>query len=137
MQVFDLKERRTSIPMKRDMDLIRDILIRIEDDPQMDGTREFYFNNAADMGFPNCSDDDLAYNFSLLVDEGFIDGGRTAFYPLIARRLTWNGHEFLDNIKNANIWAKTKERLKGLSSVALHIVASVAEDEVKKFLGLR
>ena len=133
MQVYDL---RTLTQMKRDMDLIRDILIRIEDDPQMDGTREFYFPTAQDMGFPDRSSEEVAYNFSLLVEEGFVNGAASAFLPIIVRSLTWRGHEFLDNIKDAGIWKKTKERLKGLPNVALTVVGAIAEAEVKKHLGL-
>ena len=80
--------------MKRDMDLIRDILIRIEDDPKMDGTREFYFQTAEEMGFCNHSSDEVAYHFSLLVEEGFVDGAASAFLPIIARRLTCREHLF-------------------------------------------
>lgn len=122
--------------MKRDMDLIRDILIRIEDDPKMDGTREFYFQTAEEMGFPNHSSDEVAYHFSLLVEEGFVDGAASAFLPIIVRRLTWRGHEFLANVKDAGIWGKTKARVKDLPSVAITVVAAIAEAEIKKHLGL-
>lgn len=133
MQIIDL---RTRAKMNRDMDFIRDILIRIEDDPQMDGTREFYFVTADEFGFPDRSSDELAYNFSLLVEAGFVEGGAGAVLPIIVRRLTWHGHEFLDSIKDAGIWEKTKERIKGLPGVALAVVAAIAEAELKKRLGL-
>jgi Hypothetical protein (DUF2513) len=129
MQVLDL---RKCAPMKRDMDLIRDILIRIESDSQMDGTREFYFSTAEEMGFPDHSSEEVAYNFSLLVEEGFVDGAASAFLPIVVRRLTWGGHEFLDNIKDAGIWGKTKARIKDLPSVGLKVVAAIAEAELKK-----
>jgi len=134
MQVLDL---RTRIEMKRDMDLIREILISIEDNPQMDGTREFYFSTPEEMGFPNQSADELAYNYSLLVEAGFVDGGNTAFWPLVVRRLTWKGHEFLASIKDKGIWEKTKARIKDLPGVTLAVVAAIAESELKKYLGLK
>ena len=55
--------------------------------------------------------------------------------PAISK-LTWQGHEFLDNIKDPGIWGKTKKRVEGLPSVALKVVAAIAEAEVKKHLGL-
>jgi hypothetical protein len=51
-------------------------------------------------------------------------------------RLTWEGHEFLDNIKDVGVWEKTKERLQGIPGVALTVVAALAEAEIKKRLGL-
>lgn len=133
MQIIDL---RTRVHTNRDVDLIRDILGRIESDSQMDGTREFYFNTAEEFGLPDRSSDELVYNFSLLVEAGFVDGEACAVLPIIVRRLTWSGHEFLDSIKDAGIWEKTKERIKGLPGVALAVVAAIAEAELKKHLGL-
>jgi hypothetical protein len=36
--------------MKRDLDLIREILLHIESGEQYDGTREFYYSSPEDMG---------------------------------------------------------------------------------------
>ena len=133
MQVLDLRR----LPqVKRDMDLIREILLRIEGNQQMDGTREFYFRNAEEMGIPNCSTDELAYNLGLLIMAGFVDGAVGAVMPMVVRSLTWEGHEFLDNIKNDDIWQKTKRQFSNLSGVGLRIVAAFAEAELKKRLGL-
>jgi Hypothetical protein (DUF2513) len=51
-------------------------------------------------------------------------------------RLTWDGHEFLANIKDAGIWGKTKARLKDMPSAAMTVVAAIAQAEIKKHLGL-
>lgn len=112
--------------MKRDMDLVRDILLRIEDNPLLDGTRELHFHSAEEMGLQNRSADEVAYNFSLLVDAGFVDGAPGAFLPIIVRRLTWEGHEFLASIKSETVWAKTKERIKDLPDVALGLLPDIA-----------
>ena len=51
-------------------------------------------------------------------------------------KLTWEGHEFVDDIKDSGIWANTKARVEGLSGVALSVVAEIAKAEIKKRLGL-
>jgi hypothetical protein len=51
-------------------------------------------------------------------------------------KLTWKGHEFVDTIRDAGIWNKVKERLKGLPSVALSVVAEIAIAEAEKHLHL-
>jgi hypothetical protein len=134
MQVFDL---RTLPLMTRDIDLIREILMRIEQDSQMDGTREFYFNNAEEIGFPNRSSNEILYNLGLLVKEGFVEGSDNAILPIMVRTLTWRGHEFLDSIKDPGIWKKTKARISDLQSVTLRVVAAIAEAEIKKHFGLK
>lgn len=133
MQVIDL--RRCPI-VKRNMELIRDLLIRIEADSEMDGTTEFYFDTSEEIGLPAYSIEELSYNLRLLVTAGFVDGGSSAILPLIIRSLTWEGHEFLDNIRNDDIWNKAKQHFANLPSVGLRIIAAFAEAELKHKFGL-
>src|SRR5208283_2520076 len=105
MQVFDIR----ILSMKRDMDLLRELLLKIEDNPQMDGTREFYYATPEEMGIQGYSKEEVAYHLRLLIQNGFIDGAVTMACPMqIVRSLTNEGHDFLDNIRNDDIWKKTK-----------------------------
>jgi hypothetical protein len=124
--------------MKRDMELVRQLLLRIDDDPQLDGTREFMYETPDELGIEGRSVEEVGYHIALLIEAGYVDGAVTwAANPLqVIRRLTWDGHEFLDDIRDPGIWSKTKERLKGLPAVGLTIVAEIAKSEVKKHLGL-
>ena len=82
------------------------------------------------------SPQEIGYHLELLIESGYLKGkAGMEDIPVIAS-LTWAGHEFLDNIKDKGIWEKTKKRLDGLPAVALKLVASVAESEVKKRLGI-
>jgi len=73
----------------------------------------------------------------LLISAWFVDGAITIGNPMqVVRGLTWEGHEFLDNIKNDDIWGKTKKHFSDFSGVELRIVASFAEEELKKKLHL-
>jgi hypothetical protein len=40
--------------MKRDLDLIREILLHIEGGQQYDGTREFYYSKPEEMDLAGC-----------------------------------------------------------------------------------
>jgi hypothetical protein len=119
--------------MQRDMDLVRDLMLRIEADPVLDGNRFIAFNKSDD--FPGHSVDEVTYHVDLLLEAGLVKGHSGNPNPLISQ-LTWKGHEFLDDIRDPSIWASVKERTKGLTSVALTVVAAVAEAEIKKKLGL-
>jgi hypothetical protein len=68
----------------------------------------------------------------LLLEAGFLKGDPM---PSISR-LTWEGHEFLDNIRDAGIWGKTKAKLRDLPSVAVTLIREIALAETKKHLGL-
>jgi hypothetical protein len=125
--------------MKRDMDLIRDLLIGIEADPNLDGTQFLSPDNQDNLGvigIGRFSNEEIAYHLKMLIEAGLVDG-KVGFQgmPLI-NKMTWQGHEFLDNIRDAGIWGKTKERLRGLPSVAVGVMTQIATAEVKKHLGL-
>lgn len=54
----------------------------------------------------------------------------------VVNKLTWQGHELLDDIRDPDIWNKTKERAKVLSGVGVAFVWEIAKAEIKKKLGL-
>jgi uncharacterized protein DUF2513 len=92
--------------MKRDMDLIRSILLEIEKIPFDGGWHE--------VSVEGHSENDILYHVMLLQEAGMIvavnlsshDG--TSWLPI---RLTWEGHEFLDSARTETIWAKAKARV--------------------------
>jgi len=118
------------------MDLVREVLLRIEGDPMLDGAHSSYAPEASD--FPGHSADEIAYHINLLLEEGFLKAPEPTFQTsaLAVARLTSAGHNFLDNIRNQDIWSKTKAKFKGLGGVGLTVIAAIAEAEVKKHLGL-
>jgi hypothetical protein len=123
--------------MKRDMDLIREILLAVSENPSCDGIRFNFFNTAEELGIHNYSTEEVAYHVSLLISAGYLDGKvMESFAVPCVKGLTWNGHEFIDNIKNQEIWERTKRRIASLSSVALSVVAQIAQSEIKLKLGL-
>lgn len=112
--------------MKRDMELIRKILFKIEDE----------VNNVAvhNIKIEEYSMQQVAYHCALLREGGYIydyNGyyGDGELYSFGVGRLTWKGHDFLDNIREDNVWNKTKETIssKGLP-FAFDIVKSVSSN---------
>jgi len=137
MQVYECREQE--LDMTRDMDLIRTLLLWADSEPKLDGTpgKFLIFENSAEVGAPGHSKEEVAYHLRLLVEAGFLLGKfhPTTGLPVISR-MTWNGHEFLDDIKDAGVWESTKARIAGLPGVALAIIAEIAKAEIKKKLGL-
>ena len=124
--------------MKRDMDLIRDLLLGVEADSRLDGTSWIgpdEQDNLGVIGVSKYSKEEIAYHLTLLIEAGLIRGKAGADDVAISRR-TWQGHEFLADISDPGIWGKTKERLRGLSGVAIGVIGEIAKAEVKKHLGL-
>ncbi len=89
--------------MKRDMDLIRQILTDVEA-VEVDGP------------FVSLKDPHAAYQAALLKEAGLIlvtivpdPFGRPR--EAIVMRLTWDGHEFLDASRDSKIWKMAKEHI--------------------------
>lgn len=119
--------------VKRDMDLVREVLIEIETEHGLDGTQFARFVLA------NRDADEVGYTVGLLINAGFVTGGSGrrphGEAPLVSG-LTWEGHELLDNIRDPSVWEKTKEKAKPLLSVSIAILADLAKAEIKRRLGL-
>ena len=123
--------------MERDMDLIRELLLRIASNPETTGMREFLYDTPEELGIHGYPVETVAYHIELLIEDGLIKGAITAGSPLhIIRRLTSRGHDFVDNIRDAGIWGKTKKRLSDLPGVSLAVIGKIAEAEILKHLGL-
>ncbi len=124
-----------SIEMNRDMDLVRELLIAIADGPRFDGTRCLTPTKPEDFGITNHSREEVYYHLTMLIEAGFIKGKVGLGVPGISK-LTWEGHEFLDNVKDTSVWESTKARVAGLPGVAIAVIAEIAKAEIKKKLGL-
>ncbi|HEU0048843.1 MAG TPA: DUF2513 domain-containing protein, partial [Nitrososphaera sp.] len=90
----------------------------------------------ASDNFGDRSQEELNYHVDLLFEAGYIEGNPDSNPNPMVSKLTWKGHEFVDTIRDAGIWNNVKERLKGLPSVALSVVAEIAIAEAKKKLKL-
>ena len=86
--------------MKRDMDLIRMILLEVEKSPSLEGCQ---------VTIQGRTSEELYYNARQAQDAGLIEAkfapGSPDFHVL---RLTYEGHEFLDAIRNDTAWLKVK-----------------------------
>ncbi len=90
--------------------------------------------------FPEERHYEMSYHVELLEEAGLVYGHMSKTISpgpsdFAAIRLTWEGHELLDAIKNDTIWKKTKESFvsKGLS-MTFDLVKSVAVNIATEFL---
>lgn len=89
--------------MKRDMELVRQILLQIESSTGDD---------IANILIKGCSSEEIAYHVYLLNDAGLIEA--KIFYSMDSVkpddyaifRITWAGHDFLDASRDEGLWKK-------------------------------
>lgn len=89
--------------MKRDMDLVRGMLLAIEDDV-------LRFGEGTDNGGLDAPDDVAEAHLRLLEQAGLVE---VMFRPqrgaVQVRGLTWEGHDFLDAVRDPEVWKRTKD----------------------------
>lgn len=102
--------------MKRDFDLIRSILLDVEDfAPGDSGTVQDY--DGHDQRTVN-------HHSILLIEAGFLEGAIVGGGArVIIHKMTWRGHDLLDAMRDESIWKKAKETvLPKVGGVALDVL---------------
>jgi len=113
--------------MKRDMDLIRNILLRIEKYPHFPSylNKEEVNDNPISLEFKHYDEETINYHIKLLVEAGIVEKFPKASYPYVPRGLTWDGHEYLDLMKDESAWEQAKEMMKKTGGMAFEILIRV------------
>ena len=108
--------------MKRDDDFIRQLLLECEQSDDIHLVARLLLNP---------SDDELKryHHIQLLCDAGyFIPVGKHVY------RMTNQGHDYLEAIKNETVWAKTKDEVTKLGGATLDMIKDIAVTLLKREL---
>jgi len=116
--------------MKLNYDLIREILMFIEE--KADGDINYTAELIWEERFTSYDNRVVYYHVKYLCDASFIESSNGYIIDI-----TPNGRGYLDNIRNSNIWEKTKDTIKPLGNVTFGVISEVAKHLVTNYLGLR
>jgi hypothetical protein len=94
--------------MKRELDLIRQILLEVEQNDD--------YLRSVEIRAEGYSPEQINYHVMLLMEAGYVVGShslgprdRYLYHP---KSLTWEGHEFLDATRSGQVWHQIKAKLK-------------------------
>lgn len=126
------------IKLKLDYDFVRQLLLHIEEKAPLQGLdNKDLYKFAADK---NKNKEDLEYTIIKLKEGKLITANLRYASNKLQRiynvNLTYQGHEYLNNIRDNKIWKNTKKVSSKLSSVSLEILKSIAINEINKVIGL-
>jgi hypothetical protein len=117
--------------MKRDMDLIRELLLKLEALPLRRGESVHITPGWEGIAVPGYDIDQIDYH--LTQEAGLIDeGGMRAAEGIGFRSLTWEGHDFLDSVRDPKIWAKTKSGALAAGGFTVDLLKDLAKGFVNK-----
>ncbi|EGO2515536.1 hypothetical protein Q9Q_01568 [Enterococcus faecalis EnGen0078] len=126
--------------MKLSHDCIRDILLFSESLPYNEpafGDKIF----KSDL-LKKYSSEEINYAVSKLGDDdaqlikGYVKFASNKPYMTYISSLTFDGHKYLDNIRDPKIWKESKKISSKLASVSIDIMSEIAAKVVTKTLGL-
>ena len=125
--------------MKRDMELIRELMLAIESKNNIFSFTNLDFEDISTLGY---TDSEIDYHLILLIEASLVNG---KFQPqagydrrmIDIEKLSWDGHEFLDNARNESVWKETMKTVKEKGgSVAVGILTQLLASAAKQQFGL-
>ena len=123
--------------MKLDKDLVREILLAIE---ASDQTPDSWI----DLAIDSHSEDEVSYHVMLLHEAGLIvaqDLCSMSDFDWRPKRLTIRGHEFLDTVRDGEVWRRTKVGAEkaGVASIGflLELDKAYGKQVLKERLGIQ
>lgn len=118
--------------MKLNIECIRDLLLTIEEELVLEELLD-----ATDIQdvkrMKKYNQDDITYTALKLKEAGYINfettyGGDHLFDTIAFTSITWNGHQYLDTIRDNEVWKKTKNIVSTFSSVSATMIENVASN---------
>ena len=112
--------------MKRDMELIRDILLQIQRKEDL---------RPGSIEVEGCDPIILGRHLEMLYDAGFVEGIKSQQIgpevPSIRiTDLSWDGHDFIATLENKSVWGKMKQKFSAdeLATLPLGVIKAVGSE---------
>lgn len=123
--------------MRLNSDCIRDILLAVEDESDFNHSMEYYKNSDSNNSrLKKYSHDEVIYHINqcklsgLLLNVHFYDGA----VHITIGDLSPEGHKFLSNIREDNIWNGVKSVAKKVGSTSLSALTQIASNVITELI---
>lgn len=117
--------------MRRDMDLIRELLLRVESFDRRAGTTYVFNASEPELQIDGYTSDQVEEHLSWLIDYGYIEGGVGADLHFVIRRLSMPGCDLLDSIRNPEIWSSVKAEADRAGGFTVDLLRDTAKAIIK------
>lgn len=120
--------------MRRDMELIRVIMLKLEDWDKSPSSIISSPDIGEDFPIEGFTPEQVEYHYKLIVDKGWIDTGGfpVRFGYFYFRALTDEGHDFVDSVRDEEVWAMTRDGAKKAGVFTLDLLGQLAKGFAKK-----
>lgn len=119
--------------MKLNQDCIRDLLLYLEENLKLND-----YLSISNISLKNYSSEELLYTTDKLYEAGYLKCSRKVYdntdLMIFVSSITYTGHQFLDNIRDDKVFAKTKSILSGFKSVSIEIISETASKVITNLI---
>lgn len=116
--------------MKLKQDCIRETLLFLEENMSSTG-----FFHSQTICLKNFSKDEINYTIRKLEEANYLKINCIMMTgDIIIECLTFEGHKFLDNIRDEKVWSTTKSIVSKFSSVSLGIIENVSAQVITNII---
>lgn len=115
--------------MKRDMDIVREVLCKISDAGGKPSWKALVEGKSEEDAKT------ILYHVDLLSRAGLLTGvslGLHGYKIWENLDLTWDGHEFVDAVRDSEVWKETRKGIEGVGSFTFDLVKDLAKGLIKK-----
>lgn len=107
--------------MKLNHDSVRELLLELEENLDLSDQVELNQEN---------SPEDKLYAAMKLIEAGYVDGTTHRFmgggFIIWIKSITWEGHQFLDNIRPKTSWETAKTTASKIGGASIKILSDIA-----------
>ena len=119
--------------MRRDMDLIRELMLKLEAMDCDPNSVYLYKPGDEDLAVDGFTDEEVSYHLALITEAGLIEHrGSRVMSGFMFSRLSWSGHDFVDSVRSPEVWAKTKKGVEAAGGFTVDLLKDLAKGFIKK-----
>ena len=119
--------------MRLDHECVRKLLLYYESNLTLTDS-----NNVDGIDLSGFSAETVKYTTLKLAEAHFVDASVTPLlngdYYVTVKAITWDGHAYLDTVRDNAVWKKTKSILSGVSSASVEIISNVASNVITNMI---
>lgn len=116
--------------MKRDLNLIRELLLRLEALQDRPLTTWMIPTGDDEIAVEGHTADEIGHALELMVEAGLVraqGSGFSADGALLYQRLSWQGCEYLDDVRDPEVWRRTREGASKVGGASLSFAWEMAK----------
>ena len=119
--------------MKLNYDCVRSVLLAVEKAEMIDENLSLTPLKVFELfdGLPEYKDNEILYTVEKLKEAGYINAtiqfAAGHFIDGTVSSITYSGHEYLDNIREPEVWRKIKAMLKNAGAITLPLISQAAQ----------